>query len=85
LQAEIDEFGQDFIWFLPSRLYPVQAFQGRFSRRGAALTETTVSPAAASAIRGIGWVTLHQYQIGNGGRSDRPLTRLTRAVPLLGE
>ena len=78
--AEVDEFCQDFIWFSPNRLYPLQARKSLLSRSGAALTKT----AASSAIRGIGWVAPHRYQIDHCGVSDRPSDRATYAGPFLG-
>jgi hypothetical protein len=82
--AEVAEFCQDFIWFSPNRLYPVQAYKGLLSRNGAALTAIAASPVPTRAIRGMGWVVPHQYQTDPCGVSDRPQDRAAHAGPFLG-
>ena len=81
---EIDESCQDFIWFSPNRLYPVEAPKSLLSRNGAALTKTAASPGPAKAIRGIGWVAPRQYQIDHCGVSHRPSDQATYAGPFPG-
>lgn len=82
--AGVDEFCQDFIWFSPDRLYPVQACKALLSRNGAALIKTAASPVPASAIRGIGWFAPHKYQIDRCGVSNWPRDLAAYAGPFLG-